>query len=136
MTLLQLKYVVTIAEAGTISGAARKLYIAQPSLTAAVKELETELGITLFKRTNKGVLLSPEGQEFLGYARQVMEQTILSRYFQSQQKSPLCLPPSTFRWSLEVTGLTTRSLPMGTLLTLSFRLLTGNSSSARTMRKL
>ena len=51
---------------GTISAAARQLYIAQPSLTSAVKELENELGITIFKRTNKGVLLSPEGQEFFG----------------------------------------------------------------------
>ena len=73
MTLSQLKYIVTIAEAGTISEAAKRLYIAQPSLTAAVKELEGELGITIFKRTNKGVLLSTEGEEFLGYARQVIE---------------------------------------------------------------
>ena len=49
-------------------------YIAQPSLTSAIKELENELGITIFKRTNKGILLSAEGEEFLGYARQVIEQ--------------------------------------------------------------
>jgi len=77
MTLQQLKYVVTVAGTGSISTAARTLYLSQPSLTAAIKELETELGITIFSRTNKGVVLSIEGEEFLGYARQVMEQTSL-----------------------------------------------------------
>ena len=55
MTLLQLKYIVTIAECSTISEAAKRLFITQPSLTASVKELEQELGITIFSRTNKGV---------------------------------------------------------------------------------
>lgn len=77
MTLLQLKYIVAVAAAGTISDAAKQLYITQPSLTSAIRELENELGITIFRRTNKGVLLSPEGEEFLGYARQVIEQTDL-----------------------------------------------------------
>lgn len=77
MTLQQLKYITTVASKGTISEAARELYISQPSLTAAIRELETELGITIFHRTNKGVILSAEGEEFLGYARQVIEQTQL-----------------------------------------------------------
>ena len=77
MTLQQLKYIVTVAAKGTISEAAKELYIAQPSLTAAIKELEAELGIVIFNRTNKGVVLSVEGEEFLGYARQVIEQTNL-----------------------------------------------------------
>lgn len=77
MTLQQLKYIVTVAAKGTISEAAKDLYITQPSLTAAVKELETELGIIIFNRSNKGVVLSAEGEEFLGYARQVIEQTNL-----------------------------------------------------------
>lgn len=77
MTLQQLKYIVTVAAKGTISGAARELYISQPSLTAAIKELEAELGIVIFNRTNKGVVLSAEGEEFVGYARQVIEQTDL-----------------------------------------------------------
>ena len=85
MTLLQLKYIVVIAETGSISEAAKKLYIAQPSLSLAVKELEKELGIVIFSRTNKGVVLSAEGEEFLGYARQVIEQTnlIQERYMGS-----------------------------------------------------
>ena len=77
MTLIQLKYVVEVASAGTVSKAAENLYIAQPSLTASVKELENELGITIFNRTNKGVILTTEGEEFLGYARQVISQTKL-----------------------------------------------------------
>lgn len=83
MTLQQLKYIVAVASKGTISEAAKELYIAQPSLTAAIKELETELGITIFIRTNKGVIVSAAGEEFLGYARQVIEQTNLieERYF-------------------------------------------------------
>ncbi len=77
MTLHQLKYVTAVAAKGTISEAAKTLYISQPSLTAAIKELEAELGITIFNRTNKGIILSSEGEEFLSYARQVMEQTRL-----------------------------------------------------------
>ena len=104
MTLSQLKYIVTIAEAGTISEAAKRLYIAQPSLTAAVKELEGELGITIFKRTNKGVLLSTEGEEFLGYARQVIEQTNLieERYLgNGQVKHQFCVSTQHYSFAVE-----------------------------------
>lgn len=73
MTLQQLRYIVAIAEAGTLSGAARTLFITQPSLTKTVRELETEMGITIFERTNRGVHLSKDGELFLGYARQVLE---------------------------------------------------------------
>ena len=83
MTLTQLKYVVEVAETGSISKAAEHLFISQPSLTASIKELETEYGITIFTRTNKGVTLTAAGEEFLGYARQVISQTRLmeERYF-------------------------------------------------------
>lgn len=77
MTLMQMKYVVTTAQTGTISEAAKRHYISQPSLTAAIRELEQELGITIFDRSNKGVSLTTEGEVFLGYARQVMEQVAL-----------------------------------------------------------
>jgi DNA-binding transcriptional LysR family regulator len=69
-----LKYVVTVAETGTITEAAGKLYISQPSLTNAIHELEREMQIVIFNRTNKGISLSKEGDIFLGYARQVLEQ--------------------------------------------------------------
>lgn len=74
MTLQQLRYVVTVAETGTITAAANKLYISQPSLTNAIHELEKEMNIVIFNRTNKGISLSKEGDDFLGYARQVLEQ--------------------------------------------------------------
>ena len=66
MTLQQLKYVTTVAQTGTISDAAKKLFISQPSLTKAVRELEKEMGITIFERTNRGIVISKEGETFLG----------------------------------------------------------------------
>ena len=77
MTLKQLQYAVTVAETGNITEAAQKLFIAQPSLTSAIHELEKEYDITLFSRSNKGIEVTPDGDEFLGYARQVLEQTAL-----------------------------------------------------------
>lgn len=77
MTLQQLKYVVAVAETGTITEAADKLYISQPSLTNAIHELEKEMNVQIFNRTNKGISLSKEGEDFLGYARQVLEQAAI-----------------------------------------------------------
>jgi Transcriptional regulator len=77
MTLQQLKYTVTVAETGTITEAADRLYISQPSLTNAIHELEKEMHIQIFNRTNKGIHLSNEGEIFLGYARQVLEQAAI-----------------------------------------------------------
>lgn len=74
MTLQQLKYIVTVAETGNITEAAKRLFISQPSLTNAIRELEKEMQITIFHRTNKGVIISNEGDTFLSYARQVLEQ--------------------------------------------------------------
>lgn len=82
MTLQQLKYILTTAKCGSINEAAKSLFISQPSLSNAIKELEDELAITIFQRTNKGIRLSEEGIEFLSYAKQVYEQVELleSRY--------------------------------------------------------
>ena len=77
MTIQQLKYVVTVAETGTITEAADRLYISQPSLTNAIHELEKEMNVQIFNRTNKGISLSKEGEDFLGYARQVLEQAAI-----------------------------------------------------------
>lgn len=74
MTIQQLKYAVTAAEKGTMSEAAQFLFIAQPSLTNAIRDLEKELRITIFHRTNKGIIATNEGEEFLGYARQILQQ--------------------------------------------------------------
>ena len=77
MTLQQLKYVITVAETETITEAANQLFISQPSLTNAIHELEKEMNIVIFNRTNKGISLSKEGEGFLGYARQVLEQAAI-----------------------------------------------------------
>jgi len=77
MTLQQLKYVIEVARSRSINKAAQSLFISQPSLSNALKELEEEIGITIFSRTNKGIVITPEGSEFLGYARQVVEQAEL-----------------------------------------------------------
>lgn len=90
MTLQQLKYVVTIAAKGTISKAAAELFVSQPSLTNAVKELEAELGFAIFDRTNKGVNISSRGSDFLGYARQTLQQYELleERYLKGKTTNP------------------------------------------------
>lgn len=88
---------------GTVSEAAASLYIAQPSLTKALKELEKEMGISIFNRTNKGVFVSKEGEVFLGYARQVLEQAALitEKYtHQSGGKQEFCV--STQHYSFAV----------------------------------
>ena len=77
MTLQQLRYVLCVAANGSISEAAKSLFVAQPSLSNAIRDLENEINITIFHRTNKGVVVSSEGEEFLGYARQVLEQMSL-----------------------------------------------------------
>ena len=74
MTLQQLKYVIEIANCGSMNEAAKKLYISQPSLSGAIKELEKELGFEIFLRSAKGMLMTSDGEEFLGYARQVNDQ--------------------------------------------------------------
>ena len=74
MTLQQLRYIVMT---GTITEAAGKLYISQPSLTNAIHELEKEMNITIFNRTNKGISVSKEGEDFLSYARQILEQAAI-----------------------------------------------------------
>ena len=82
MTLQQLNYIITISEMGSINKAAERLYVSQPSLTSAIKELERELGIVIFNRTGRGVTLTAEGVDFLPYARQVYGQylNLMERY--------------------------------------------------------
>ena len=77
MTLQQLRYCIMVAEKGSISEAAKTLFVTQPSLTSAIQELEGEFHITIFNRTNRGIVLSSEGAEFMSYARQVVEQAEL-----------------------------------------------------------
>lgn len=82
MTLTQLNYLITIAETKSLNKAAELLYVSQPSLTSAMKELEKELGITLFYRSGRGVTLTNDGTEFLLYAKQIYGQyeSVLEKY--------------------------------------------------------
>ena len=82
MTLVQLHYFITIAETKSLNKAAEQLYVSQPSLTSAMKELEKELGITLFYRSGRGVTLTNDGTEFLLYAKQIYGQyeSVLEKY--------------------------------------------------------
>ena len=86
MTLTQLRYIIAIVDTGSMNEAAKSLFISQPSLSLAVKELEKEIGTRLFKRSNRGVSVTQEGMEFLSYARQVVEQYQLmeSRYIEKK----------------------------------------------------
>ncbi len=82
MTLQQLKYVIGIADAGSLNKAAEKLYVSQPSLTSTIHDLEDELGITIFNRTGRGVTLTNDGTEFLVSARQLYMnyQNLMEKY--------------------------------------------------------
>ena len=82
MTLQQIKYVIGIAETGSLNKASEKLYVSQPSLTATIHDLEDELGITIFNRTGRGVTLTNDGTEFLAAARQLYMnyQNVMEKY--------------------------------------------------------
>ena len=87
MTLTQLRYAITVADATSMNEAARKLFISQPSLSTSIKELEEEVGVELFHRTNRGIVVTAEGKEFIGYARQVVLQYELmeSKYISKEK---------------------------------------------------
>ncbi|EOT45799.1 MULTISPECIES: LysR family transcriptional regulator [Enterococcus] len=87
MNIQQMRYVVAIANNGSFREAAKKLYISQPSLSHAIKELENEIGVSLFERTNHGAFLTTTGKDFLQYAQQVLSQVnLLETRFLSPEK--------------------------------------------------
>ena len=77
MRLQQLRYVIAIAESGSINAVAHSMFVSQSSISVSVKELEQEMGITIFNRSSRGISLTSDGVEFLSYARQVVEQADL-----------------------------------------------------------
>lgn len=74
ISLQQLRYIIEVAECGSINAASQRLYVSQPTLSTTIKDTERELGIAIFNRTNRGITLTNEGTEFIGYARQILEQ--------------------------------------------------------------
>ena len=96
MTIQQLKYIITVAETGSITEAAKKLYISQPSLSNAIKDIEKETKLTVFQRSRQGIALTKEGLEFLGYARSVVQQMeLLENRFVSNEPAKLRFGVST-----------------------------------------
>ncbi|MDO4465722.1 MAG: LysR family transcriptional regulator [Bacillota bacterium] len=94
MTLTQLKYAVVISQSASMNEAARKLFISQPSLSLSIKELEEEVGMEIFIRSNRGISLTQEGEEFIGYAKQMVEQYDLmeSRFIlKKEAKKKFCV---------------------------------------------
>mgnify|MGYP000968579211 FL=1 len=87
MTLQQLRYVIEVAKTGSMNVAAKQLFVSQPSLSMAIKELENDVHISIFERTTKGVVITAEGEEFLGYARQIINQVELleDKYIEAGQ---------------------------------------------------
>ena len=94
MTLQQLKYLVTVAECKSITVAAERLFISQPSLSNSIHNLEQEMGITVFVRSNKGVAVTREGEELLSFARNLLEQAEImeDRFCKGENRKPkLCV---------------------------------------------
>jgi DNA-binding transcriptional LysR family regulator len=107
MTIQQLFYAITITESGSMNRAAETLYITQPSLTKAIKELENELGFSIFVRSGKGMLLTPEGREFIIYAKQVSQQyEILKDRFSSSAERKRRFGISTQHYSFAIKAFT------------------------------
>ncbi|ALG28218.1 LysR family transcriptional regulator [Glutamicibacter halophytocola] len=103
LTLQQLRYFVAVASEGSISAAADLIYVAQPSMSAAMKELESRVGRTLLVRSARGVTLTAEGAEFLGYARQVLEQVeLLEHRYLGRPSARRLLGVSTQHYSFSV----------------------------------
>lgn len=102
MTLQQLRQVIAVADSTSMNEAAKKLFISQPSLSSTVKDLEEEIGVELFIRSNRGIQTTPEGKEFLGYARQVVEQYELLEDKYIEQKAKKKFSVSTQHYTFAV----------------------------------
>ena len=114
MTLQQLKYALTIADCGSMNGAAKQLFISQPSLSETMKELETEIRLDIFLRSNRGIVITPEGEEFLGYARQVTEQfgLLQSKYIDKKVKEKFSVSTQHYTFAVKAFVETVKQIGM------------------------
>ena len=114
MTLQQLKYALTIADCGSMNEAAKQLFISQPSLSETMKELETEIGLDIFLRSNRGIVITPEGEEFLGYARQVTEQfgLLQSKYIDKKVKEEFSVSTQHYTFAVKAFVETVKQIGM------------------------
>jgi DNA-binding transcriptional LysR family regulator len=88
LNLVHLKYAVEVARCGSINKAADNLYMGQPNLSRAIKELETSLGISIFQRSSKGMVLTPEGERFITYAQKILKQVDEIEELYKSENSP------------------------------------------------
>ena len=114
MTLQQLKYALTIADCGSMNEAAKQLFISQPSLSETMKELETEIGLDIFLRSNRGIVITPEGEEFLAYARQVTEQfgLLQSKYIDKKVKEKFSVSTQHYTFAVKAFVETVKQIGM------------------------
>ena len=114
MTLQQLKYALTIADCGSMNEAAKQLFISQPSLSETMKELETEIGLDIFLRSNRGIVITPEGEEFLGYARQVTDQfgLLQSKYIDKKVKEKFSVSTQHYTFAVKAFVETVKQIGM------------------------
>ena len=114
MTLQQLKYALTIADCGSMNEAAKQLFISQPSLSETMKELETEIGLDIFLRSNRGIVITPEGEEFLGYAIQVTEQfgLLQSKYIDKKVKEKFSVSTQHYTFAVKAFVETVKQIGM------------------------
>lgn len=114
MTLQQLKYALTIADCGSMNEAAKQLFISQPSLSETMRELETEIGLDIFLRSNRGIVITPEGEEFLGYARQVTEQfgLLQSKYIDKKVKEKFSVSTQHYTFAVKAFVETVKQIGM------------------------
>ncbi|MBR2176461.1 MAG: LysR family transcriptional regulator [Clostridia bacterium] len=116
MTLQQIYYAITVSEEGSMNRAAEKLYITQPSLTSSIKSLEAEIGINIFLRTGRGMSVTPEGTDFLQYARQVYQQyEILEQRYSDKANIKRKFGVSTQHYSFAVQAFVETVKQFGTL---------------------
>ncbi len=114
MTLQQMKYVIEIAERGSMNEAAKALFVSQPSLSGTIKELEKELNITIFSRSNRGIELTTEGREFVGYARQILEQyKLMENHYHDKQDNEKKFYVSTQHYTFAVEAFSKTLLKAG-----------------------
>ena len=114
MTLTQLRYIIAIADTGSMNEAAKQLFISQPSLSETMKELETEIGLDIFLRSNRGIVITPEGEEFLGYARQVTEQfgLLQSKYIDKKVKEKFSVSTQHYTFAVKAFVETVKQIGM------------------------
>ena len=107
MNITQIKYVLTVASSPSMREAATKLYVTQPALSASIRELEEELGILIFERTNKGISLTEEGREFVAYGKKALAQyEILEARFLSKDSDKEHFSVSTQHYNFAIKAFT------------------------------